>query len=90
MSKKSVATQSTANKVAFGENGVRVITNAETSLAGETFAVIEAWTDTSVNADSSANNGDTSISLSFTAGQRMYGTFKNITSTGGILVCYIK
>ena len=78
-----------ADKVAFGQYGIRTFTET-TSPTGEVYGVIiSATEDAAYTADSLADKGDSSISVSFGKGWVSYGRFTNIDVSAGTVQAYI-
>lgn len=78
-------------KAAFGEFGLRVITNGNTSVVGEKFNAIQVIDDCSITCTNGTTGGDTTITaLTLAVGQIIYGTFSAITVNSGSIIAYIE
>jgi len=78
-------------KAAFGEFGLRIITNGNTSVVGEKFNAIQVIDDCDISCTNGTSGGDTTITnLELVVGQIIYGTFSAITVNSGSIIAYIE
>ena len=78
-------------KLSFCDNGLRIISASGTSVAGETFGIIQALDDSTISCDIDSTGGDTSItSLALTKGGIIFGNFDDVSVASGKVICYLK
>lgn len=79
------------HKSAFGDFGLEIIANGETSTVGEQYNAIQALEDSTISATNNTTKGDTSISsLDLTTGIIIYGSFHTISVSAGKVIAYIE
>lgn len=92
MAELSFLQESNENLASFGQYGHRILSAAETSVAGEYFFAIIALQDAVVDYTSSPNQGggDTTITnLTLNKGCSIYGRLTTITVDSGECVAYL-
>lgn len=79
------------HKSAFGDFGLRIISNGGTSTVGEQYNAIQALEDSTISATNNTTKGDTSISsLELVTGTIIYGSFHTISCSAGKVIAYIE
>jgi hypothetical protein len=79
------------HKSAFGDFGLEIIANGESSSASTQFNAIQALEDSTISATNNTPNGDTSItSLELVTGMIIYGSFHTISCSAGKIIAYIE
>ncbi len=78
-------------KLAFGDNGLRILAAAGTSVVGEYFGKVVATAASVISFTSSASGGDATVtSLSLAAGQEVIGNITTISVTSGNIIAYLR
>ena len=81
------------NRLSFGDYGLRVLTAAETSVAGEFFCALHATEAAQIDFTSSpvGAGGDASASnLTIPAGFIIYGNLTTVTVDSGTVIAYLR
>lgn len=89
----NILQESNENRLAYGDYGHRILTAAETSVAGEFFHCLHATEASVIDYTSSTTEGggDSTVSnLSIPAGFQVFGNLTTVTVDSGTVIAYLR